>query len=87
MNLNFYAPALILEAKSTPGTANAVDSNLTRNFFFQTGNVPFQKKIVGLSYCLLMFCRLSYHIVELFFFPYAIFIVAALSVLIHFGCL
>ena len=49
-----------------PGTLKVLGSDLTGPvFFFQRGNSHFQKKKMMDFFCLLMFCRLSCHIVEL----------------------
>ena len=50
---------LSLEVTNMPGTIKALGSNLTRTcFFFQTGDVLFQIKIVGQSFVCLSFIGL-----------------------------
>ena len=82
MNSNFsesLSGTLSLEVTNTPGMVKVEGSNLTRTcFFFQTGNIPFQKKncwpiiffvcLVGAFYIFLL---------------YAVFIVVAFNVFIY----
>ena len=59
-----------------------------RIFFFFKRELFRFKKIVSLFFCLLVLCRLNFHIVEMFFFwLYTIYIVVDFSVLIYFCCL
>ena len=65
---NFYVwPAHSLKAENTSGTAEVVNAILTRNcFVFTNWNYSVAKKGRPLA-CLLMFCRLSCHMIELIF--------------------
>ena len=64
MNSNFYSsPAISRDVKIEPGTAKVVGSSL---FFFKVE--VFLTKNCRPVVCLLMFCRLSCHTVELVFF-------------------
>ena len=60
---NSFSPGM--EATNVPGTAKVLGLNLTGRAFLQTGNGF--KNNLSAYYCLLLFCRLSCHLVELIF--------------------
>ena len=66
-------------------TAKVLGSNLAGLVFFQTVNIQFQKNC-SLIICLLMFCRLTCHIIELFFFVVGKLNCSCLSVFFLGGC-
>ena len=66
MNSNFYAcPEIGLDVENTRGTADVVGANLIRNCFFKL-EISFPKKCWPIV-CLLLFCRLICHAIEMIF--------------------
>ena len=84
-NIFCFCGLLARELKDTSQTAKVLRSNLTGSVLVFYRKYYVSKEIFGLL--LLMFCRRSCHMVDLFFFLYTIYIVVALRVSIYFGYL